>query len=75
MSDQPKIAVRFTEYERYDIMQDCDTVVFMATFDKGSFFTEVPNLSARQVREQRAIFRDRAIECMRDGVSPQRIQL
>ena len=67
--------VRFNEYQRYDIQQDCEVVRFMGVTDGGTFHTEVPMRSTRQLRETRNNFKERVIELMQDGREPCEVTL
>ena len=67
--------VRFNEFQRYDITQDCDVVRFVGVTDGGSFHTEVPVASTRRLREHRNTFKERVIELMQEGSNPCEVQL
>ena len=67
--------VRFSEFDFYNINHDEDWVRFLATMDKGSYFTEVPRVSARVFRENRAKFKEAVIEAIKDGLNPQELEL
>ena len=64
------IAVRFTEFERYDITIDSDVIVFMATTNGGTYHAEVRKGSSREVRETREKFKEAAIGAITEGVAP-----
>ncbi len=67
--------VRFNEYTRYDITQDCEVVRFVGVTDGGTFHTEIPVKGSRQLRESRNVFKDRVIELMQDGANPCEVRL
>ena len=67
--------VRFNEYTRYDITQDCEVVRFVGVTDGGSFHTEIPLKSTRHMRESRSTFKDRVIDLMAQGANPCEVRL
>ena len=67
--------VRFNEYTRYDITQDCEVVRFVGITDGGSFHTEIPIGTTRRLREHRNNFKDRVIELMQEGHVPCEVHL
>jgi len=69
------IQARYSEHRRYDINRDCDTVVMMATTERGSYWTEVVEEAASKLRAQREQFKQFAIECIQKNVDPGEIEL
>ena len=69
------IIARFSEHERYDINDDCDKVVMMATTARGSFWTEIEKKTSGNLREQRAVFKQYAAECISTGAEPCQIDM
>ena len=67
--------VRFNEFERYDITQDVSVIRFMATTPKGCYHAELPLGGSRTLRENRAKFRDKAIELITSGQDPCEVSL
>lgn len=67
--------VRFNEYERYDIQQDCQVIRFMGVTNAGTYHAEFPVISSRQLRELRHQFKEAVVQRMQDGVEPQEIAL
>lgn len=67
--------VRFKEITRYDILQDCDVIQFVATTNTGSYHAEVPDFSSRVTRELRSRFKERTVECIEKRVPPCEIDL
>lgn len=59
--------VSFTEATRYDIQKDCEVVLFMAHTNGGTFHTETPLGTTRQLREKRSSFKDKVIELIESG--------
>jgi hypothetical protein len=70
-----RMIVRFNEYTRYDITQDCEVVRFVGVTDGGSFHTEMPFKSQRQLRDNRGAFKDKVIDLMAQGATPQEVRL
>ena len=69
------ITVRFSEHERYDINTDQEVVCFMDTTPLGSYHAQVPVEGAGTVREKRRMFKDRAVDCIQQGILPCEIEL
>lgn len=69
------VIVRFTERQSYDINWDCQVVRFMATTPAGSYYADVLDEGARSVRELRQRFKDRAVNCIQEGLDPCEIDL
>lgn len=69
------ITVRFKEITRYDILQDCDVIQFVATTDRGSYHAEVPDYSSRMTRELRSRFKERTEQCIERKQPPCEIDL
>jgi len=61
------LTVRFSEVQGYDINQDCETVRFIATTGRGSFFADTALVSSRVLREDRERFKDTVLEAMQNG--------
>ena len=59
--------VRFSEATRYDIQKDCEVVLFMAHTKGGTFHTETPLGTTRQLREKRTTFKDKVVELIESG--------
>lgn len=57
-------AVRFSEYEYYNIHKDENWVRFMATTTNGTFFTEKPRTSAMIYRENKEAFKAKVMELL-----------
>lgn len=69
------IIVRFNQLgPSYDINLDADTVTFMATTDRGSYWTTFVADGARSVREIKARFKERCIEAIQRGETPREIE-
>ncbi len=69
------LTVRFAETEFYDINVDRDVVRFMATTGKGSYWAEVQSEGPRTLRSDRDKFKERAVEMIRAGADPCRIEM
>ena len=69
------LVVRFNEYPRYDVRQDCEVVMFVGVTNGGTYHTEIPIKGQRQLRESRNVFKDRVIELMREGRDPCEVRL
>lgn len=69
------ITVRFQESEFYDINVDRDVVRFMATTGRGSYWTEIQVEGPRSLRLERDKFKERAVEMIRAGADPCRIEM
>lgn len=69
------ITVRFSQRERYDINTDADVVTFMATTDKGSYYSEFPMNGAASVRSNKEKFKALAVEAIQRGENPREIVL
>lgn len=69
------LIVRFSEYTRYDITQDCEVVRFMGSTLTGSYHTELVCPTSRHLRENRTKFKEKVIDLMESGKSPQEISL
>jgi hypothetical protein len=67
--------IRFQEFEYYNINLDEDWVRFTATMDKGSYYAEVPRVSARVFRENRDKFKAKVIDFLASSVDPCEIYL
>ncbi len=70
-----RLAVRFNEFPRYDIQQDCEVIRFVGVTDMGTFHTELPIVGSRKLRETREHFKDEVIKRMSEGEMPQEISL
>lgn len=66
---------RWQERERYDVMQDAQTVCFMAVTNKGTFFKELACGDGAQRRETRKLFRTHALALMEEGVNPCEVEI
>lgn len=64
------VNIRFSETERYDPLKDREVVRFMATTEKGSYYTEVPLDGPRSHRRDRQAFKDKVVEYIRAGANP-----
>lgn len=64
------ITVRFQESQRYDIQQDCEVALFMATTSLGSYWAEVPLEGPRALRRDRDRFKELAVQCIQGGLLP-----
>lgn len=71
----PAITVRFQESQRYDINADAEVIQFLATTDKGSYWTELQVEGPRSLRRDRERFKERALEYIRAGANPCYIEL
>lgn len=69
------IPVRFNEFERYDITQDAEVIRFMATTPKGCYSAETLKADSRTLRENRAKFKEKAIELIVSGSDPCEVEL
>ena len=69
------LTVRFSETQGYDINLDCEVVRFIATTGTGSFFADCVIESAKSIREDRSLFKDRVVECMQKGYDGGEIDL
>jgi hypothetical protein len=70
-----QVTVRFAEFEYYDINHDEDWVRFTATVDRGSYYAEVPRVSARVFRENRDKFKAKVIDCLASCIDPCEVSL
>ena len=70
-----QVTIRFQEFEWYNINQDEDWVRFTATMTKGSYYAEVPKVSARVFRENRDKFKAKVIDYLASQVDPCEISL
>jgi hypothetical protein len=66
------LTVRFSEIESYDINQDADVILYMATTSNGSFFAYGP--SDREQVKRRKQFKEKVIELMQEGLNPGEIE-
>ena len=64
--------VRFSEFESYDINDDCEKVMYMATTSTGSFFATAP-IDKDQVKRKKQ-FKEKVLELMGQGLEPGEIQ-
>ena len=69
------LTVRFSEIQGYDINQDCETVRFVATTGRGSFYADTVLVSSRVLREDRQRFKDEVLQCMQEGYNSGEIDL
>ena len=67
--------VRFTEYTRYDITQDCEVTQFCASVNNGTYHVELPINGYRKLRETRAKFRDEVENLIASGKPPGEVRL
>jgi len=67
--------VRFQEYARYDITQDRNVTLFMATTPKGCYSAEVVVDGYKAIRENRERFKERAIDLITSGADPCKVEL
>ena len=70
-----EVVIRFQEFEYYNINEDEDWVRFTATLDKGSYYAEVPRVSARVFRENKDKFKAKVIDYLASQVDPCEISL
>jgi hypothetical protein len=64
------LTVRFQESQRYDITADAEIIQFLATTEKGSYWTELIVEGPRSLRRDRERFKERAVEYIRAGANP-----
>lgn len=69
------VIVRFSERNRYDIHTDSERVTMMATLSYGTFWSDVPSVGPRTLREYRNAFKEEVLERIRQGDIPQEIAL
>lgn len=69
------VVLRFSEYERYDIFLDENVVVYMATGNQGTWFSEMPDNGWKSRRENRQKFREVVVFMYRNGEAPCEIDL
>lgn len=69
------LVIRFQEFEYYNINHDEDWVRFTATMDKGSYYAEVPWVSARVFRENRDKFKAKVIDYLSFQIDPCEVNL
>ncbi len=67
--------VRFNEYVRYDITQDCEVTQFCASISTGTYHMETPVPNSRKLREIRAAFRDEVENMIGSGKPPGKVDL
>ena len=69
------VAVRFSEHLRYDVTQDCDVVLMMATTERGSYWMEVPSMGPVGLRQMRQDFKDGVVQCITNGQPPCELEM
>ena len=69
------IPVRFSDHERYDINDDCQKRVMIATTPTGSYWTEFESKSAANYREMKTKFKNTVVECIQREIEPREIDL
>ncbi len=69
------LTVRFLEYERYDIERDSQVVRFMAMTNDGSYTSEVPVVSPKDIRESREAFKQYVLQAMALGQPPHEVYI
>lgn len=67
--------VRFTEAQRYDIRQDAEVTLFMASTDHGSYHMERQCATSRVLRDTRNAFKERVMDLMQAGKAPCEVRL
>lgn len=72
---QPRHIVRFSECQYYNINHDEDWIRLMATTTKGSYYVELPTGSSKDIRENRAKFKERVMEALEARLDPQELEL
>ncbi len=71
----PRVIVRFTETQQYDINYDEDVVRFMATTSSGSFWADLFLEGPRSLRQDRERFKQQVVELIQAGSAPCYIDL
>lgn len=71
----PRIIVRFSEQQSYDINRDCEVIRFMAMTSSGSFWADVSLEGPRMLRKDRASFKETVVELIQAGQPPCEILL
>ena len=69
------ILVRFLESERFDPMKGCEVVRFTAATERGSYHTEIPMDGPKSIRANRIAFKEKVVECIRNGTPPSEVKL
>ena len=67
--------VRFHETERYDIENDRDALMLMATTPTGTYCAEIDNLPGAKTRERREAFKDYVLQCIALKTPPHEIEI
>ena len=70
-----RLTVRFSEYQGYDINEDCEVGEFMATTGTGSYWARVLLENPKDLSTARKRFRERTLECMQNRIEPCEINL
>ena len=66
-------AIRFMEYQRYDINRDCQVKRYMAMTNIGTWHTDVPVESAAKMRERREGFKTYVLGAIQAGLEPSEV--
>ena len=69
------IFVRFLQNDRFDPIKGCEVVRFIAMTEKGSYHTEIPSDGPKSVRVNRAAFKEKVVECIRNSIPPGEVSL
>lgn len=69
-----RVIVRFSEIDRYDIFQDADVTMFLATTEKGSYYHEFASEGV-SIRDKREKFKAACIEAIQRGQYPGPVEL
>ena len=67
--------VRFHETERYDIENDRNAVMFMATTPTGTYCAEVESTGGAKQRERFEAFKTYTLQCIATGVAPHEVEI
>jgi hypothetical protein len=71
----PRVIVRFSETQGYDINYDEEVVRFMATTSSGSFWSDVFVEGPRSLRKDREEFKTTVVDLIRAGQPPCYVEL